>query len=234
MDRLTVYIGGEAREDHSRDTRDWKNGNRECMDRLAAYEDTGMMPDEVAALRAENERLSKWVDDLQSGMYVNCVYCGHRYGPGETTPVSMADALKAHVEQCPKHPMSALKAENERLRNTVSAMEDDKINYEMNLEHLTAEAEQYQSDIEAGRMLRLPAAIGQLVYVPSGDGGVYTARVKGIGVLRPEMHDAVMLATVWVGKGNEGPGYMIGHENKGTYWFETEAEARAALEGGQR
>lgn len=61
-------------------------------------------------LKAENSRLNAWIADLQSGMYVNCVYCGHRYGPGETTPVSMADALKAHVEQCQKHPMSALRA----------------------------------------------------------------------------------------------------------------------------
>lgn len=66
----------------------------------------------AARLAAEGESatMRRWVDDLQSGMYINCVYCGHRYGPGETTPVSMADALKAHVEQCPKHPMSALKA----------------------------------------------------------------------------------------------------------------------------
>lgn len=55
------------------------------------------------------KRLLKWVADLQSGMYVNCVYCGHRYGPGETTPASMAEALKAHIEECPDHPMSALK-----------------------------------------------------------------------------------------------------------------------------
>lgn len=60
-------------------------------------------------------KLRSWVDDLQSGMYVNCVYCGHRYGPQETTPVSMADALKAHIEQCPDHPMSQLKAEKEFL-----------------------------------------------------------------------------------------------------------------------
>jgi hypothetical protein len=53
--------------------------------------------------------LQKWVRDLQSGMYVNCVYCGHRYGPGETTPVSMADALKAHIEKCPEHPMSKMR-----------------------------------------------------------------------------------------------------------------------------
>lgn len=66
-------------------------------------------------LEAENARLKQWVADLQSKMYVNCVYCGHRYGPESTTPVSMADALKAHIEQCPEHPMSKLKAEHERV-----------------------------------------------------------------------------------------------------------------------
>ena len=29
-----------------------------------------------------------------------------------------------------------------------------------------------------GLLIWLPAAIGQRVYVPSGDGGIYTARVK--------------------------------------------------------
>jgi hypothetical protein len=65
---------------------------------------------------AENQRLQKWVADLQSGMYINCVYCGHRYGPKEDTPVAMADVLKAHIEQCPEHPLSHAKAEIERLR----------------------------------------------------------------------------------------------------------------------
>jgi hypothetical protein len=59
---------------------------------------------------AREGRLRRWVSDLQSGLYVNCVYCGHRYGPGETTPASMADALKAHVERFPEHPMAALRA----------------------------------------------------------------------------------------------------------------------------
>ena len=70
---------------------------------------------------ADVERLTAWVADLQSGMYVNCVYCGHRYGPGETTPVSMADALKAHIAQCPEHPMAelvkALQAASHALRS---------------------------------------------------------------------------------------------------------------------
>jgi len=54
---------------------------------------TGDSPLDCAqALRRELEELRKdyartcseraaWVNDLQSDMYVNCVYCGHRYGP---------------------------------------------------------------------------------------------------------------------------------------------------------
>lgn len=63
---------------------------------------------------AEIKRLEAWIDDLQSGMYVNCVYCGHRYGPGETTPVSMAAALKAHVEACASHPMAQLRGDRQK------------------------------------------------------------------------------------------------------------------------
>ena len=77
---------------------------------------------QLAQAREENARLGKWVADLQSGMYVNCVYCGHRYGPGSTTPVSMADALKTHIENCPKHPMSALKSDNQRLQAIVDRL----------------------------------------------------------------------------------------------------------------
>lgn len=62
----------------------------------------------VEQLRIENERLKQWVSDLQSGMFVNCVYCGHRYGPQDEIPATMADALKQHVARCPKHPMSRL------------------------------------------------------------------------------------------------------------------------------
>ena len=65
----------------------------------------------IKNLEADNKRLRQWVNDLQSGMYVNCVYCGHRYGPSENTPVSMADVLKEHIEHCPEHPMSKLKAQ---------------------------------------------------------------------------------------------------------------------------
>ena len=67
----------------------------------------------VAELQLEINRLRAWVSDLQSGMYINCVYCGHRYGPEDEIPTTMANALKEHIENCPEHPMSALKAEIE-------------------------------------------------------------------------------------------------------------------------
>src|ERR1700681_936192 len=54
------------------------------------------------------ERLKKWIDDLQSGMYINCVYCGHRYGPKDKIATSMQDALKIHIAQCAEHPMHAV------------------------------------------------------------------------------------------------------------------------------
>jgi hypothetical protein len=63
---------------------------------------------DLAIAQGVIDHLRNWIADLQSGMYVNCVYCGHRYGPNETTPVSMADALKAHIAQCPEHPMAGL------------------------------------------------------------------------------------------------------------------------------
>lgn len=73
---------------------------------------------ELAAMHERAVAAAAWVADLQSGMFINCVYCGHRYGPDPGTPVAMADVLKAHVEKCPPHPMSALRArldEAERL-----------------------------------------------------------------------------------------------------------------------
>jgi hypothetical protein len=65
------------------------------------------VPTEWDALRSENARLRQWVADLLSGEWLNCAHCGHRYGPWSTTTADIvAGALRAHVEQCPGHPMS--------------------------------------------------------------------------------------------------------------------------------
>ena len=91
---------------------------------IARFGDAAVADALVADLN-DVDRLRRHVDDLQSGMFINCVYCGHRYGPGETTPVSMADALKAHVEQCPEHPMSALRKRADAVAEASQAMTND-------------------------------------------------------------------------------------------------------------
>jgi hypothetical protein len=81
-------------------------------------------PPQLPTKRFVNEeiaRLKLWVADLQSGMYVNCVYCGHRYGPEKNVPISMAQILKEHIEKCPDHPMSHLKTRNAVLTKILEA-----------------------------------------------------------------------------------------------------------------
>lgn len=56
---------------------------------------------DIATRDLEINRLSAWVNDLQSGMYINCVYCGHRYGPQDQVPTTMAEARADDLEkQC--------------------------------------------------------------------------------------------------------------------------------------
>lgn len=52
------------------------------------------------------DELRQWINDLQTGMYINCVYCGHRYGPREAE-IPQA-TLRRHVAQCPEHPLSMM------------------------------------------------------------------------------------------------------------------------------
>lgn len=73
----------------------------------------------IKQLEREGDAALRWVDDLQADMYINCVYCGHRYGPDSEVPATMADALKEHVESCPKHPMSELRATIESVKALV-------------------------------------------------------------------------------------------------------------------
>jgi len=65
---------------------------------------------------------------------VYCAFCGHPYPPG--TPTSRAAILAEHIEVCPEHPIgaklraalariSALEADNERLRDIVVDLAHD-------------------------------------------------------------------------------------------------------------
>ena len=69
---------------------------------------------------ADRDEARAWVADLQAGIYVNCVYCGYRYGPESEVPVSMAEVLTAHVERCKAHPLSTALAALGRVRELLS------------------------------------------------------------------------------------------------------------------
>jgi len=104
-ERLSTDFGYTTRQDTRKFNPDSPNGRlmiATCKEVLEVF-------------ATENTRLRQMVSDLQSGMYVNCVYCGYRYGPVGETPVAMADVLKAHIETCPKHPMSKIKRERDAL-----------------------------------------------------------------------------------------------------------------------
>jgi hypothetical protein len=58
-------------------------------------------PECIEELKLKVKRLEQWISDLQSGMHLNCVYCGHRYGPGVSVEV-----LHDHIQQCPHHPLT--------------------------------------------------------------------------------------------------------------------------------
>jgi hypothetical protein len=73
-----------------------------------------MSHEDAQALVAEIDRLNRWVADCQSGMYINCVYCGHRYPPG--TPDVRDKVLYEHIRRCPKHPLQKALEEIESLK----------------------------------------------------------------------------------------------------------------------
>lgn len=120
--KYTVIMENDGRLHALRYGEPWKELTGQKMVYCLAYElsearqeaealrgDVASLTDEVEALREKRAKLILWVNDLQSRQYVNCVYCGHRYGPSGDTPVSQADVLKEHIENCPEHPMSKLK-----------------------------------------------------------------------------------------------------------------------------
>lgn len=80
---------------------------------------------EIDKLDQEKELIERWVADLQSGMYINCVYCGHQYGPKESTPISMADVLKEHISRCPKHPLSTANTRIQALEAVLRKIAED-------------------------------------------------------------------------------------------------------------
>ena len=80
MKRLTKWEEANEQwiENHDDDTREWKNGNRAVMDKLAAYEDTGYTPERCAEI-AEAEREGRVIGTCRGCLYhgTNDIYkCG--------------------------------------------------------------------------------------------------------------------------------------------------------------
>ena len=84
-------------------------------------------PKEVEIITKEIESLQQWIRDVQGKTFVNCIYCGHRYGAASITPVALADIMKQHVAQCPKHPLSVTK---KSLEEAATLLETVSINAE--------------------------------------------------------------------------------------------------------
>ena len=96
---------------------------KELVDIIAA----GSPPSDAAPVAVDCENcktLERWVHDLQSGMFINCVYCGHRYGPDDKVAPTMQQALYDHIAECPKHPLSAMKRRAERAEARLAHPED--------------------------------------------------------------------------------------------------------------
>ena len=78
---------------------------------------------EIARFQENLASAEKWIDDLQAKLYINCVYCGHRYGPGEEITTTMRSALFQHIARCPKHPLSVLRLGVKRIAQRALAAE---------------------------------------------------------------------------------------------------------------
>ena len=82
-------------------------------------------PSDAAPVDCENcKTLEQWVHDCQAGMYINCVYCGYRYGPDDEVAPTMQQALYDHIAECPKHPLSAMKRRAERAEARLAHLTD--------------------------------------------------------------------------------------------------------------
>lgn len=71
--------------------------------------------EDIKKLKKDNERLQKWVKKYQPHFFAKCSLCGHPYWPVNDVPDNPTELLKDHIENCPEHPMSALKRKNEQI-----------------------------------------------------------------------------------------------------------------------
>ena len=107
----------------------WKaNHDNQVAIKAAILErpDLGDRATRVVALIAERDEARRFGEDAATkynalpaeGRRVTCVYCGHHYEHG--TPESQDARLSAHITVCDKHPMRAVEAERDHLRDVLA------------------------------------------------------------------------------------------------------------------
>jgi hypothetical protein len=84
---------------------------------MAAYKNE-VVDQVIKDMAREIRKKNKWIADMQSGLYINCVYCGHRYPPG--TPAVRDKALYEHIKKCPQHP---LKKAHDLIRSMMTTLD---------------------------------------------------------------------------------------------------------------
>jgi len=91
-------------------------------------DETELLNDSCRAINFLQEQarvLQQYIDDLQSEVYINCAYCGHRYGPKSSTPYTMSSLLSEHIEKCEKHPLFIANKKIKQLEEKLSSKEKE-------------------------------------------------------------------------------------------------------------
>ncbi|MDD3029855.1 MAG: hypothetical protein PHS57_06220 [Alphaproteobacteria bacterium] len=141
MDRLTKkYAGGyglvKVRDNEQDLESPYPNTLRACFEswqRLAAYEDTGLMPEDIMRLDATARCNANMHARLSERL--------------------LKQEERTHKARCQR---DKARAEAEQWRNAFSTAEAISIDLAENLKYMTNEASQYHADIEAGRLVSLP------------------------------------------------------------------------------
>jgi len=80
----------------------------------------------IVELERERDEARVWAERTVAAVVeariVTCVYCGHEYPTG--TPATQNEALGAHIQECEKHPLAAMRSEREVLREKVKVLRE--------------------------------------------------------------------------------------------------------------